>query len=131
MRRPSEDLQQRFVKRRARGISDADGNGYLYAYVHANEWKIGTTNDFIRRQRQWNQDCPDPSRLWLPPVRVSNRRRAGEFYILRLSVHPIRVPEALAHLMLETACTDRPRAYCYLCTLPHYFIFSFRLIPNG
>ncbi|KAJ3875872.1 hypothetical protein F5051DRAFT_442020 [Lentinula edodes] len=76
MRRSFEDLQQRFTKREVRGISDADADGYLYAYVHSDEWKIGMTNDFSRRRDEWDRDCPDEWRIWLPPIRVANRRRS-------------------------------------------------------
>ncbi|KAJ3925919.1 MAG: hypothetical protein NXY57DRAFT_1043704 [Lentinula lateritia] len=109
MRRSFEDLQQRFIKREVRGISDADADGYLYAYVHSDEWKIGMTNDFSRRRDEWDRDCPDVWRIWLPPIRVANRRRS----------------ESLAHLLLEMACIDRPRAYCQSCQRTHNEIFVF------
>ncbi|KAJ3806692.1 hypothetical protein F5876DRAFT_68728 [Lentinula aff. lateritia] len=78
MRRSFEDLQQRFTQREVRGISDADADGYLYAYVHSDEWKIGMTNDFSRRRDEWDRDCPDEWRIWLPPIRVANWRRSGQ-----------------------------------------------------
>ncbi|KAJ3914310.1 hypothetical protein F5877DRAFT_70815 [Lentinula edodes] len=109
MRRSLPKLQRLFNKRQTRRISDADGAGYLYAYVNDNEWKIGTTNDFFRRQKEWDKSCPDISRLWLPPIEVANRRRA----------------ESLAHLMLEVACINRPRAYCHLCRRKHVEKFLF------
>ncbi|KAJ4468450.1 hypothetical protein C8J55DRAFT_492448 [Lentinula edodes] len=96
MRRSSEDLRRRYDMRAMRGISDADGQGYLYAYVDDDEWKVGLTNNFVRRQEEWNRSCPCPWRTWLLPIRVANRRRA----------------EALAHLLLEMECLDRPRTYC-------------------
>ncbi|KAH7881580.1 uncharacterized protein C8R40DRAFT_1164989 [Lentinula edodes] len=91
-------------------ISDADGEGYLYAYVHFDMWKVGMLKNFIRRQEEWDRDCPDGWRIWLPPIRVANRRRA----------------EAVAHLLLEMACIDRPRVYCYHCQRTHteQFLFS-------
>ncbi|KAJ3898436.1 hypothetical protein F5879DRAFT_927058 [Lentinula edodes] len=96
MRRSAEDLQRRFGLREMRGISDADGEGYLYAYVDSDGWKIGMSNNFVRRQEEWDKDCPSPWRIWLPPIQVANRRRA----------------ETLAHLLLEMECVDRPRIYC-------------------
>ncbi|KAJ3875406.1 glycosyl hydrolase family 76-domain-containing protein [Lentinula edodes] len=99
MRRSFEDLQRRFGLREMRGISDADGEGYLYAYVDSDGWKIGMSNNFVRRQEEWDKDCPSPWRIWLPPIQVANRRRA----------------ETLAHLLLEMECVDRPRIYCQNC----------------
>ncbi|KAJ3909955.1 hypothetical protein F5879DRAFT_917883 [Lentinula edodes] len=78
MRRTSQHIQKHLNKRQIRRISDADGNGYLYAYVDLKKWKIGSTNDFIRRQSEWNKGCPSNSRLWFPPLKVAHRRRAGQ-----------------------------------------------------
>ncbi|KAH7870674.1 uncharacterized protein C8R40DRAFT_1073184 [Lentinula edodes] len=100
MRRSFENLQRRFGLREMQGISDADGEGYLYAYVDSDGWKIGMSNNFVRRQKEWDKDCPSPWRIWLPPIQVANRRRA----------------ETLAHLLLEMACVDPPRIYCQNCT---------------
>ncbi|KAJ3848188.1 hypothetical protein EV368DRAFT_68487 [Lentinula lateritia] len=89
---------------------DADGQGYLYAYVEDDEWKVGLTNNFVRRQEEWNKGCPCPWRIWLLPIRVANRWRA----------------EALAHLLLEMECLDRLRTYCRCCRRTHIekFVFS-------
>ncbi|KAH7868905.1 uncharacterized protein C8R40DRAFT_1177344 [Lentinula edodes] len=92
MHRPSEELQWRYEMRETRGISNADGQGYLYAYVDSDRWKVGMTNEFVRRQVEWDKDCPYPWRIWLLPIRVANRRRA----------------EALAHLLLKMECLHRP-----------------------
>ncbi|KAJ4466715.1 hypothetical protein C8R41DRAFT_871550 [Lentinula lateritia] len=110
MRRSFDELQQRFIKREMRAISDADAEGYLYAYIHFAEWKVGSTKDFNRRREEWDRDCPDVWRIWLPPIWVAKRRRA----------------ESLAHLMLEMVCIDRPHAYCESCQRKHIekFIFS-------
>ncbi|KAH7869965.1 uncharacterized protein C8R40DRAFT_1176078 [Lentinula edodes] len=104
MRRSFEELQWRYNKREMRRISDTDGEGYLYAFVHLNVWKVGMSKDFIRRREEWDRDCPDSWRIWLPPIRVANRRRA----------------ESLAHLLLEMACIDRPRQRKHI----EQFVFS-------
>ncbi|KAJ3920644.1 hypothetical protein F5877DRAFT_65607 [Lentinula edodes] len=109
MRRSFKDLQQYYDMRKLRGISSADGHGYLYAYVDNHTWKVGMTNDFVRRQEEWDKDCPCPWRIWLPPIRVANRRRA----------------ETLAHLLLEMECLDRPRIYCQSCQRVHIEKFVF------
>ncbi|KAJ3890085.1 hypothetical protein GG344DRAFT_66590 [Lentinula edodes] len=110
MRRSSEELQQRYSIREIRAISNADGPGYLYAYVDGSIWKVGMSNDFVRRQKEWDKDCPCPWRIWFPPIRVANRRRA----------------ESLVHLLLEMQCLDRPRIYCPSCQRAHFekFLFS-------
>ncbi|KAJ3924972.1 MAG: hypothetical protein NXY57DRAFT_1044494 [Lentinula lateritia] len=110
MRRSFEELQRCYNRREVRRISDADGEGYIYAFVDDNVWKVGMSKDFIRRQEEWDRNCPDLRRIWLPPIRVANRQRA----------------ESLAHLLLEMACIDRPRAYCQICQRKHieHFIFS-------
>ncbi|KAJ3809528.1 hypothetical protein F5876DRAFT_66399 [Lentinula aff. lateritia] len=77
MRRSSEELQQRYEMRETRGISNSDGQGYLYAYVDIDSWKVGMTSKFARRQEEWDKNCPYPWRIWLPPIRVANRRRAA------------------------------------------------------
>lgn len=89
MRRPSEELQRRYEMRETRGISNADGQGYLYAYVDSDRWKVGMTNEFVRCQVEWDKDCPYPWRIWLPPIRVANRRRAGEFLDASFPPHHI------------------------------------------
>ncbi|KAJ3925493.1 MAG: hypothetical protein NXY57DRAFT_1044056 [Lentinula lateritia] len=109
MRRSIEELQRRFNMRQMRRISDADGEGYLYAYVHFDTWKVGMSNNVIRRREEWDRDCPDVWRVWLPPIWVANRRKA----------------EALAHLLLEMACIDRPRVYCQCCQRTHTELFIF------
>ncbi|KAJ3809515.1 hypothetical protein F5876DRAFT_66389 [Lentinula aff. lateritia] len=110
MRRSSEELQQRYSMREIRAISNADGPGYLYAYVDGSIWKVGMSNDFVCRQKEWDKDCPCPWRIWFPPIRVANRRRA----------------ESLVHLLLEMQCLDRPRIYCPSCQRAHFekFLFS-------
>ncbi|KAJ3897345.1 hypothetical protein F5879DRAFT_996188 [Lentinula edodes] len=110
MRRSLEELQRRYEMRETRGISNADGQGYLYAYVDNDRWKVGMTNEFVCRQEEWDKDCPYPWRVWLPPIQVANRRRA----------------EALAHILLEMECLHRPRIYCQRCQRVHIekFVFS-------
>ncbi|KAJ3914378.1 hypothetical protein F5877DRAFT_70760 [Lentinula edodes] len=103
------ELQCLYDIRHRRAISDADGEGYLYAYVDSNEVKVGMTTNFNRRKEEWVRDCPYIGRIWLPPLRVANRRRA----------------ETLAHLLLEMACTNRPRMYCQSCHRTHFEKFIF------
>ncbi|KAH7877034.1 uncharacterized protein C8R40DRAFT_1068251 [Lentinula edodes] len=58
--------------------SPADGPGFLYAFVDSDVyWKVGMTSDYDRRKAEWDRQCPCPSRVWLPPVRVVWRRKAG------------------------------------------------------
>ncbi|KAJ3876915.1 hypothetical protein F5051DRAFT_429410 [Lentinula edodes] len=94
--RSFDKLQRLYDIRQRRAISDADGEGYLYAYVDSNEVKMGMTKNFNRRKEEWDKNCPHAGRIWFPPVRVDNRRRA----------------ESLAHLLLEMECVDRPHVYC-------------------
>ncbi|KAJ3990853.1 hypothetical protein F5050DRAFT_1716561 [Lentinula boryana] len=68
------------------------------------------TSDFDRRKAQWDKECPCAHRRWLPPIRVSRRRRA----------------ESLGHLQLEIKCLDRPKRYCAHCRHTHIEIFVFR-----
>ncbi|KAJ4480453.1 hypothetical protein C8J55DRAFT_560414 [Lentinula edodes] len=68
-------LQQR------RAISDADGEGYLYAYIDSNEVKMGMTKNFNRRKEEWDKNCPHAGRIWFPPVRVDNRQRAAHLLL--------------------------------------------------
>ncbi|KAJ3858279.1 hypothetical protein EV359DRAFT_69136, partial [Lentinula novae-zelandiae] len=50
---------------------DADGPGFLYAFVdHGVFWKVGMSIDYDRRKAEWERQCPCPSRVWLPPMRV-------------------------------------------------------------
>ncbi|KAJ3886496.1 hypothetical protein GG344DRAFT_69627 [Lentinula edodes] len=97
-RRPAHKLRALYFFRKSRPKSAADGLGVLYAFVdHGGTlWKVGHTNNFPRRQAEWDKQCPCPDRVWLPPVPVPQRRRA----------------ESLAHLLLEIVCQDRPRTYC-------------------
>ncbi|KAJ3845756.1 hypothetical protein EV368DRAFT_90150 [Lentinula lateritia] len=85
MRRSFEELQRCYNRREVRRILDADGEGYIYAFVNVNVWKVGMSKDFIRCREEWDRNCPDLRRIWLPPIWVANRRRA----------------ESLAHLLLE------------------------------
>ncbi|KAJ3921647.1 hypothetical protein F5877DRAFT_64725 [Lentinula edodes] len=76
-RRSNHKLQKLHVQRLMRPISASDGFGWIYAYVDwGSEWKIGMTNDFVRRRKDWDQQCPCLNRMWLPPIPVANRRRA-------------------------------------------------------
>ncbi|KAJ3712735.1 hypothetical protein DFJ43DRAFT_1035483 [Lentinula guzmanii] len=110
-RRPTLKLRALYALRRARATSLADGPGYLYAFVDCSRyWKLGMTSDFDRRKAQWDNECPCAHRRWLPPIRVTRRRRA----------------ESLAHLLLEMRSMDRPKRYCAHCRRTHIEIFVFR-----
>ncbi|KAJ3745969.1 hypothetical protein DFH05DRAFT_1522569 [Lentinula detonsa] len=107
-RRPTLKLRALYALRRARATSLADGPGYLYAFVDRSRyWKLGMTSDFDRRKAQWDNECPCAHRRWLPPIRVTRRRRA-------------------AHLLLEMRSMDRPKRYCAHCRRTHIEIFVFR-----
>ncbi|KAJ3893465.1 hypothetical protein GG344DRAFT_63701 [Lentinula edodes] len=109
MRRSSGELQERYDMREIWVISDADGPGYLYAYVKGDFWKVGMSHDFAQHQEEWDKECPCPWRAWFLPIRVANRRRA----------------ESLAHLLLEMECLDRPQIYCQNCQQVHIKKFVF------
>ncbi|KAJ3738993.1 hypothetical protein DFH05DRAFT_1464105 [Lentinula detonsa] len=77
-RRPTLKLRALYASRRARATSLADGPGFLYAFVdRGRDWKLGMTSNFDRRKAQWDNECPCAHRRWLPPIRVTRRRRAG------------------------------------------------------
>ncbi|KAJ3874714.1 hypothetical protein F5051DRAFT_431124 [Lentinula edodes] len=108
----SRKLHTLYISRRSRVPSIADGPGFLYAFVdHGVFWKVGMSIDYDRRKAEWERQCPCPSRVWLPPMRVLRRRKS----------------ESLAHLLLELACFDRPRIHCFNCSKAHIEIF---LIPG-
>ncbi|KAJ3874103.1 hypothetical protein F5051DRAFT_443653 [Lentinula edodes] len=109
MRRSSGELQQRYDMQEIWVISDADGPGYLYAYIKGDSWKVGMSHDFAQHQEEWDKECPCPWRAWFPPIRVANRRRA----------------ESLAHLLLEMECLDCPQIYCQNCQRVHIKKFVF------
>ncbi|KAJ3781771.1 hypothetical protein GGU10DRAFT_336084 [Lentinula aff. detonsa] len=107
-RRTTYKLRALYASRRARSTSLADGPGYLYAFVDRGRyWKLGMTSNFKRRKAQWDNECPCAHRRWLPPIRVTRRRRAG-------------------HLLLEIKSIDRPKRYCPHCRRTHIKIFIFR-----
>ncbi|KAJ3821424.1 kinase-like domain-containing protein, partial [Lentinula raphanica] len=83
--------------RRSRPMSRADGPGFLYGFLdNGMFWKAGMTKNVARRRREWDRNCPCLTRRWLVFFAVPRRRRA----------------EALAHLLLEQRCHDRPQIYC-------------------
>ncbi|KAJ3769219.1 hypothetical protein FB446DRAFT_791607 [Lentinula raphanica] len=100
-KRPRRVLRTMYASRRARPTSLADGPGFLYVFIdNGNKWKVGMSKNFARRRAEWNRECPCPNRVWMRPIAVKRRRRA----------------EALAHILLELACFDRPYDYCPHCT---------------
>ncbi|KAJ3765780.1 hypothetical protein EV361DRAFT_957126 [Lentinula raphanica] len=85
-RRSHLQLHVLYGVKKSRSTSLADGAGYLYAFVdRGHRWKIGMTNNFARRQREWNRQCPSSSRVWMPPIPVKKRRRAGSSSLLYLN----------------------------------------------
>ncbi|KAJ3765768.1 hypothetical protein FB446DRAFT_709195 [Lentinula raphanica] len=96
-KRVTPKLRALLAFRRSRPTSRADGPGFLYCFLDNGVfWKSGMMNNIARRRREWDRNCPCPTRRWLVFVAVARRRRA----------------EALAHLILERLCLDRPQTYC-------------------
>ncbi|KAJ3717344.1 hypothetical protein C8R42DRAFT_644601 [Lentinula raphanica] len=113
-RRSSRLLRALYAIRCLRSTSGADGPGYLYAFNdRGGLWKIGMSNNFVRRKAEWDRWCPSSTRRWMPPIAVARRRRA----------------ETLAHLLLEMRCSDRPRIRCFRCQRTHIEIFLFSANP--
>ncbi|KAJ3724728.1 hypothetical protein C8R42DRAFT_460409 [Lentinula raphanica] len=84
------------------------------------------SRNFARRKRQWDRECPCAGRIWRVPIAVMRRRRAGTYLVGDLLCYlPIIASEALAHLLLERECDDRPRIYCRHCCKTHREIFIF------
>ncbi|KAH7871655.1 uncharacterized protein C8R40DRAFT_1072400 [Lentinula edodes] len=53
--RSSGQLRALYASRRARGVSLADGPGFLYAFVdHGHLWKIGMSDNYDRRRAEWD-----------------------------------------------------------------------------
>ncbi|KAJ3888006.1 hypothetical protein GG344DRAFT_68345 [Lentinula edodes] len=53
--RSSGQLRVLYASRRARGVSLADGPGFLYAFVdHGHLWKIGMSDNYDRRRAEWD-----------------------------------------------------------------------------
>ncbi|KAJ3710522.1 DDE superfamily endonuclease-domain-containing protein [Lentinula raphanica] len=76
-RRSHPVLRTIIASRRSRSTSLADGPGFLYAFIdNGYRYKIGMTNNFARRQKQWDRQCPCSNRDWMPPIAVRRRRRA-------------------------------------------------------
>ncbi|KAJ3767794.1 hypothetical protein FB446DRAFT_792882 [Lentinula raphanica] len=109
-KRPRPVLRAMYASRRARSTSPADGPGFLYVFVdNGTRYKVGMTKNFARRRAEWDRQCPCLNREWKKPIAVRRRRRA----------------EALAHLLLELACFDRPYIHCPTCGKTHREIFLF------
>ncbi|KAJ3766949.1 hypothetical protein FB446DRAFT_708213 [Lentinula raphanica] len=109
-RRSHHQIFTLYAAHKSRSTSLSDGFGFLYAFVdRGHSWKIGMSNNFARRKREWDRQCPSSSRRWMPPIMVKRRRRA----------------ETLAHLLLELWCSDRPRIFCSRCRKIHVEIFTF------
>ncbi|KAJ4501167.1 hypothetical protein C8R41DRAFT_862809 [Lentinula lateritia] len=54
--RSAKELRALYASQRARGVSLADGPGFLYAFVeYGHRWKIGMTDNYDRRKAEWDQ----------------------------------------------------------------------------
>ncbi|KAJ3849748.1 hypothetical protein EV368DRAFT_67186 [Lentinula lateritia] len=83
----------------------SDGPGWIYVYIdNGNEFKIGMTKNFERRQREWDRNCPCLNRIWFKPVPAANRRRA----------------ESVAHILLEIQLPGACREICFRWSLQGY-----------
>lgn len=72
---PTYQLRKLYTRQRLRLILPSDGRGRLYAYLDGGvEWKIGMSKDLVRRQHDWEKQCPCQNRKWFPPVPVVNRQ---------------------------------------------------------
>ncbi|KAJ3818645.1 hypothetical protein F5880DRAFT_1682578 [Lentinula raphanica] len=109
-RRSHRQISTLYVSHQSRSTTLADGSGFLYAFVdRGHSWKIGMSNNFARRKREWDRQCPSSSRRWMPPIRVKRRRRAGNFTIsgsslTRTLVH--RSTPRLLFSMPQESCRD-------------------------
>ncbi|KAJ3858376.1 hypothetical protein EV359DRAFT_69057 [Lentinula novae-zelandiae] len=57
----AEQLRALYVLQRARGVSLADGPGFLYAFVkYGHHWKIGMTDNYNRRKAEWDHQISSP-----------------------------------------------------------------------
>ncbi|KAE9394033.1 hypothetical protein BT96DRAFT_998861 [Gymnopus androsaceus JB14] len=110
MKRSREFLKRRLEVLKARPISAADGPGFLYPFFETDYMvKVGTTVNPCQRKRQWNTDCYNPLRVWYDPIPCPNSHRA----------------EAIAHILLEMRCLDRPKRACLTCGKRHREKFTF------
>ncbi|KAJ4499783.1 hypothetical protein C8R41DRAFT_863762 [Lentinula lateritia] len=74
----THQLQSLYRQQILRPISPSDGPGWIYVYIdNGNEFKIGMTKDFERRQQEWDRNCPCLDRIWFKPILAVNRRRVG------------------------------------------------------
>ncbi|KAJ3849351.1 hypothetical protein EV368DRAFT_67511 [Lentinula lateritia] len=69
---PTRKLCALYEFRKACPKSAADGPGVLYVFVEQQGmlWKVSHTNNYHRRQAEWDRQCLCPDCLWLPPVLV-------------------------------------------------------------
>ncbi|KAJ3765035.1 hypothetical protein FB446DRAFT_795459 [Lentinula raphanica] len=115
-KRSPTQLAALYKKRKSQPISPANGCGVLYTYLdNGVDFKVGMTSNFAHRRREWDHQCPCPTRIWMDTLPVAHRRRA----------------ESLAHLLIEGICTDRPRKHCPKCKRHHQEIFSFRVAETS
>ncbi|KAJ3884233.1 hypothetical protein GG344DRAFT_71498, partial [Lentinula edodes] len=97
-RRRTHQLQSLYRQRISRPISPSDGPGWIYVYIdNGNEFKIGMTKNFERRQREWDRNCSCRDRIWFKPILAANRRRA----------------ESVVHILLEIQLSGTRREICF------------------
>ncbi|KAJ3967700.1 hypothetical protein EV361DRAFT_871425 [Lentinula raphanica] len=102
-RRSKSAIHSLYASRKSRPTSTADGPGYLYAFSDTgHRWKVGMTHNFARRKRQWDRQCPCPSRRWKDPIAVPRRRRAG-----RVTIALILLRGRKIHCEVFTFTTNR------------------------
>lgn len=72
------DLMKKLEERISRALSPSEGAGFLYGFADDDGLiKVGRTNDFQRRQGEWDNRCPCASRVWLGVFPSSHTHRTG------------------------------------------------------
>lgn len=128
MRRSRRFLCQRLSARIAKGVSPADGPGYIYHFFDSKfEVKVGRTVDSVRRRKEWDRVCGNPHRKWRKAIWCSNAHRAGKFFQSGIRFI-LRSIESISHLLLELECRDRPNRVCPTCESDCFSLYN-RLFP--
>ncbi|KAJ3713705.1 hypothetical protein C8R42DRAFT_646952 [Lentinula raphanica] len=107
-KRPRRVLRTMYASRRARPTSLADGPGFLYVFIdNGNKWK---TKSGVEQGVSVSELSMDEAR------RGQTKAQSGWLIV---------ASEALAHILLELACFDRPYDYCPHCRKTHREVFIF------
>ncbi|KAF5342919.1 hypothetical protein D9757_014974 [Collybiopsis confluens] len=78
VKRPYSKLSRVWRKRINRGISPADGSGWIYIiYRGGGVFKVGRTRDLRRRMREWRWHCPGVLNIFLGAFWTPFTHRAG------------------------------------------------------